>query len=60
MINKMLGKVGGVDTFYILSMFIFIAFFVGVTVLLIKMKKSRAEYLKNIPMTDDNQLFNNN
>lgn len=31
MINQLIGKVGGVDIWYIISLVIFITFFVGVT-----------------------------
>lgn len=54
MINNMLGKIDGIGIYYIVSMLIFIAFFAGVILLLVNMKKSRAGYLKNIPFTDEN------
>lgn len=54
MINNMLGKIDGIGIYYIVSMLIFIAFFAGVAILLVNMKKSRAGYLKNIPFTDEN------
>lgn len=53
MINNMLGKINDVGLYYVVSMLIFITFFIGVTLLLISMKKSRATYLKNLPFSED-------
>jgi cbb3-type cytochrome oxidase subunit 3 len=52
MFNKLLGKVSGADTWLVMSLIIFGAFFIGVLVYLILMKKSKTEYLKNIPLNE--------
>lgn len=53
MFNKLLGKVDGVDLWMIMSLVIFGVFFIGVIVTLFMMKKSRTDYMKNMPLTDN-------
>lgn len=53
MFNKLLGKVDGVDLWMIMSLVIFGVFFIGVIVTLFMMKKSRADYMKNMPLNDN-------
>jgi uncharacterized protein YneF (UPF0154 family) len=53
MFSKLLGKVDGADLWMIISLIIFAAFFAGVVVRLLVMKKSKTEYLKNIPFTEN-------
>ncbi|MCC7297041.1 MAG: hypothetical protein IT244_01805 [Bacteroidia bacterium] len=53
MFNKLLGKVDGVDLWMTMSLLIFGVFFIGVLISLFMMKKSRTEYLKNMPLTDN-------
>ena len=53
MFNKLLGKVDGADTWMVLSLLIFAAFFVGVLVYLTLMRRKHADYLKNIPFNEN-------
>lgn len=53
MINKLLGHVDGVDIWLAISLIIFGAFFIGVLGYLTLMRKGHAEYLKNIPFTEN-------
>lgn len=56
MINNMLGKINGVGVYYVISMLIFITFFIGVSILLVKMQKNRVDHMKNLPLADDQEL----
>lgn len=53
MFNKLLGKVDGVEFWMVVSLIIFAVFFVGVVVRLLLMKKASTDYLKNLPLTEN-------
>lgn len=51
---KQLNNLNGNEVYMFLALFIFIAFFIGATVALIRMKKSHVNYMGNIPLESEN------
>ncbi|MCC5926485.1 MAG: cbb3-type cytochrome c oxidase subunit 3 [Bacteroidetes bacterium] len=52
----------GVEIFPLISLVIFVVFFIGLMYYVIKMKRSEVEEYSNMPLEEDephNQLFNN-
>lgn len=44
----------GVEVYPVISFVIFFLFFIGVTIMVINMKKSEVERMGNMPLEDDN------
>jgi cytochrome c oxidase cbb3-type subunit IV len=53
MINKMLGKLDGADVWMVLSLLIFVLFFIGVCIYLLRLSNEHAEKMKRIPFSDE-------
>lgn len=52
----------GVEIFPLISLVIFVAFFIGMMIYVIRLKRSDVEKYSNMPLEEDephNQLFNN-
>lgn len=47
-----LESIAGVEIYPIISLLIFVLFFIGLLVYVIKIKKPQIEYLSEIPLTD--------
>ena len=50
-----LESIDGVEIYPIISFAIFFTFFVGLSVYVFKMKKTKIETLKNIPLEEENE-----
>lgn len=50
-----LTSIEGIEIFPVISFIIFFSFFIGLSIYVFKMKKSRVDTLKNIPLEDENQ-----
>jgi cytochrome c oxidase cbb3-type subunit 4 len=48
-----LTSIDGIEIFPIISFLIFFTFFIGLTVYVVKMKRSRVDEIKNIPLEDE-------
>ncbi|UKN01490.1 CcoQ/FixQ family Cbb3-type cytochrome c oxidase assembly chaperone [Paracrocinitomix mangrovi] len=53
-IKGYLNGIEGVEIYPIISFIIFFSFFIGLSFYVFKLKKSRVEELKNIPLDDEN------
>jgi len=60
MINKMLGKLEGADVWMVLSLLIFVLFFIAVCIYLVRMNKTHIETMSNLPLQDDSINTSNN
>ena len=47
-----LTSIDGIEIYPIISFLIFFTFFIGLTVYVVRMKKSRIDEIKNIPLED--------
>lgn len=53
MFKQFLDKVTGSEIYLISSLWIFLIFFIIVSVMLIKMNKKHIEYMSQLPLTDN-------
>jgi cytochrome c oxidase cbb3-type subunit 4 len=51
--SQMLGYVEGADVFLIISLLLFLLFFIGVTIYMIRMEKGMVEKMENMPLLND-------
>jgi len=56
MFNELLEKVNGADIWMIASLSIFLAFFAGVTIYVIYVKKDHIQKMKNLPLDAEEQI----
>lgn len=54
MFKQFLNGTEGMDQYLIISMIIFLLFFCGVLIYVVRMKKEEVTELSNIPLTDEN------
>ncbi|MCB9224760.1 MAG: CcoQ/FixQ family Cbb3-type cytochrome c oxidase assembly chaperone [Crocinitomicaceae bacterium] len=52
-----LTSIDGIEIYPIISFLIFFTFFIGLTLYVVRMKKSRVDEIKNIPLEDENQAL---
>lgn len=52
MFKQFVSGVEGMDQYLIFSMIVFIVFFVGVLIYVVRMTKEEVDVLSNIPLTD--------
>ena len=52
---KQISNLAGDEVYLLISLLIFIAFFIGATIMLIKMKKNHTTYMSALPMESENQ-----
>ncbi len=55
MFKQFINSLQGDESFMLASLLIFLLFFIGATVALIKMKKNHIDYMSNIPLDEKNQ-----
>ncbi len=53
---KQISNLAGDEVYLLISLLIFIAFFIGATIMLIKMKKNHTTYMSGLPMESENQI----
>jgi hypothetical protein len=53
MMNKMIGRLEGVDVWLVLSLMIFLLFFTAVCIYLLRMSRSHAEQMSMTPLADE-------
>jgi cytochrome c oxidase cbb3-type subunit 3 len=53
MISQVLGSIGGIEKFPIISLFLFFSFFIGMLVVVLRMNKKYADKMKNLPLEDE-------
>ncbi len=58
MFKQFVHSLQGDEIYMLLSLFIFLAFFIGATIAMIKMKKSHLEYMSDIPLNEENAKSN--
>ncbi len=56
MFNELLDKVEGADIWMIASLSIFLAFFIGVTIYVVYVKKDHIQKMKNLPLDQEANL----
>lgn len=49
-----LNSIDGIEIYPIISFIIFFSFFIGLSIYVFTMKKSKVEEMKNIPLEDEN------
>lgn len=54
MFKQFINDINGDEVYMLCSLFIFFAFFIAATVVLITMKKSHIKHMENIPLDADN------
>jgi hypothetical protein len=54
MFKQFIHSLQGDEIYMLLSLFIFIAFFIGATIAMLRMKKSHLEYMSDIPLNQEN------
>lgn len=55
MFKQFIHSLQGDESFMLASLLIFVAFFVGATIALIRMKKTYLDYMSNIPFEDKSE-----
>ncbi|MFC5283913.1 hypothetical protein [Pedobacter alpinus] len=55
MFKQFVKTLQGDEVFMLISLLIFVLFFIGATIALIRMKKSYTEYMADIPLNDENE-----
>jgi hypothetical protein len=58
MFKQFVHSLQGDEIYMFLSLFIFIAFFIGATIAMMRMKKSHLEYMSDIPLNEENTASN--
>ncbi len=53
MMNKMIGRLEGVDVWLVLSLLIFLLYFTAVCIYLVRMSSSHAQKMSKTPLSDD-------
>ena len=59
MFSELLDKVEGADIWMIASLMIFITFFIGVTIYVIRANKDHIQKMKNMPLNEDLNMGGN-
>ncbi|MBU0695298.1 MAG: hypothetical protein KKE39_02060 [Bacteroidetes bacterium] len=54
MFKQFIHSLQGDEVYMLLSLFIFLAFFIGATIAMLRMKKSHLEYMSDIPLNQEN------
>lgn len=54
MFKQFIHSLRGDEVYMLLSLFIFLAFFIGATIAMLRMKKSHLEYMSDIPLNQEN------
>lgn len=54
MFKQFIHSLQGDEIYMLLSLFIFLAFFIGATIAMLRMKKSHLEYMSDIPLNQEN------
>lgn len=52
---KQLSNLAGDEIYLLVSLLIFVAFFIGATIVLFRMKKTHINYMSQIPLESENQ-----
>ena len=52
MFDQFVHNIGGKEAYLLFSLWVFLAFFVLVTILLIRMRKQHVNYMSDIPLND--------
>lgn len=55
--KDVLQAISGIDLFPIIALLLFVSFFAGVLIWVVKMNKSDVEHMKNLPLEDDTEVF---
>ncbi|MBC7615929.1 MAG: hypothetical protein H7202_07675 [Pedobacter sp.] len=58
MFKQFVHSLQGDEIYMLLSLFIFLAFFIGATIAMLRMKKSHLEYMSDIPLNEENANSN--
>nr|WP_294895239.1 hypothetical protein [uncultured Pedobacter sp.] len=58
MFKQFINTLHGDEVFMLISLLIFVLFFVVATVALIKMKKNHIDYMSNIPFEEKTETYN--
>lgn len=58
MFKQFINTLQGDESYMLISLLIFLLFFIGATVALIKMKKSHIDYMSNIPIDEKSETYN--
>jgi len=58
MFNQFVHSLQGDKIYMFLSLFIFFAFFIGATIVMLRMKKSHLECMSDIPLNEENAKQN--
>ena len=58
MFKQFIHSLQGDEVYMLLSLFIFLAFFIGATIAMLRMKKSHLEYMSDIPLNQENAESN--
>jgi cbb3-type cytochrome oxidase subunit 3 len=58
MFKQFINTLQGDEVFMLISLMIFLLFFIGATLALIKMKKNHINYMSNIPLEDKTETYN--
>ena len=56
MFNKLLDKLQGADVYMIISFLIFLLFFIGVSLYLLKSNKKHIERMREMPLENNNNI----
>jgi cytochrome c oxidase cbb3-type subunit 4 len=59
MFKEVLQSIEGIEFFTIVSMIIFILFFIGMTIWLFKVDKKYIKQMSELPLNEDNKEINN-
>lgn len=59
MFKEVLQSIEGIEFYTIVSMFIFILFFIGMTIWLFKVDKKHIKTMSELPLDKDNNEFSN-
>lgn len=52
---KQISNLAGDEVYLLISLLIFVAFFIGATIMLLRMKKTHTKYMSGLPMENENQ-----
>ena len=58
MFKQFVNTLQGDEVFMLISLMIFFLFFIGATIVLVKMKKKHIDYMSNIPLEDKSETNN--
>lgn len=58
MFKQFINTLQGDESFMLASLLIFLLFFIGATIALIKMKKNHIDYMSNIPLEEKTETYN--